>query len=144
MKLVLTLPPDENLDGSMTFLVTLFLYSIFKNIYLFYLIYLFYSWLRREYLFLAAAGGIFVVACGIFCWGVWAPESVGSVVCGHTASLVEALRLSSCGGHVQLPRSRWDLNSPTRDRTHVPCVGRWILYHWTTREVPISGNFLIM
>ena len=31
----------------------------------------------------------------------------------------------------------WDLSSPTRDRTHVPCIGRQILDHWTTREVPI-------
>ena len=30
------------------------------------------------------------------------------------------------------------LSSRTRDRTHVPCVGRWILTHWTTREVPIN------
>ena len=30
----------------------------------------------------------------------------------------------------------WDLSSPTRDRTRVPCIGRRILYHWTTREVP--------
>ena len=26
-------------------------------------------------------------------------------------------------------------SSWTRDRTHVSCVGRWILYHWTSREV---------
>ena len=30
----------------------------------------------------------------------------------------------------------WDLSSPTRDRTRVPCIGRRILYHWTTREAP--------
>ena len=36
----------------------------------------------------------------------------------------------------------WDLSSPTRDRTHVPCIGRRILYHWTTREVPYA-HFLI-
>ena len=29
----------------------------------------------------------------------------------------------------------WDL-SWTRDGTCVPCVGRWILNHWTTRDVP--------
>ena len=26
----------------------------------------------------------------------------------------------------------------TRDQTCVPCIGRWILYHWTSREVPAS------
>ena len=30
----------------------------------------------------------------------------------------------------------WDLSFLTRDRTCIPCIGRWILYHWTTREVP--------
>ena len=27
-------------------------------------------------------------------------------------------------------------SSQTRDRTHVPCIGRRILNHWATREVP--------
>ena len=31
----------------------------------------------------------------------------------------------------------WDLSSPIRDQTHVPCIGRQILNHWTTREVPL-------
>ena len=30
----------------------------------------------------------------------------------------------------------WDLSSPPMDQTHVPCIGRRILNHWTTREVP--------
>ena len=33
----------------------------------------------------------------------------------------------------------WDLNSLTRDRTHVPCIGKWLLNHWTTREFPASS-----
>ena len=32
--------------------------------------------------------------------------------------------------------STWDLCSLIRDRTHLLCVGRQILNHWTTREVP--------
>ena len=27
-------------------------------------------------------------------------------------------------------------SSPSRDRTHVSCIGRQFLYHWTTREAP--------
>ena len=30
----------------------------------------------------------------------------------------------------------WCLSSLTRDWTHTPCIGRWNLNHWTTREVP--------
>ena len=33
-------------------------------------------------------------------------------------------------------RGMWDLSSPTRDRTHTPCIGRQSLNHRTTREVP--------
>ena len=25
----------------------------------------------------------------------------------------------------------WDLSSLTRDQTHVPCIARWIVNHWT-------------
>ena len=37
------------------------------------------------------------------------------------------------------PRSLWDLGSQTGDQTHIPCIGRWSLNHWTTREVPIQA-----
>ena len=33
----------------------------------------------------------------------------------------------------------WDLNSSTRDRTWVSCITRWILNHWTTKEVPAKS-----
>ena len=28
--------------------------------------------------------------------------------------------------------------SPIRDQTCVPCIGRWSLYHWASREAPLS------
>ena len=34
----------------------------------------------------------------------------------------------------------WDLSSQTRDQTHIPCFARWILNHWTTREI-LSEKF---
>ena len=48
-----------------------------------------------------------------------AHSSVGSPVMTH--------RLS-CPG-------TWDLHFPIRDRICIPCIGRRILTHWTTREV---------
>ena len=33
------------------------------------------------------------------------------------------------GCHSSSRESSWP-----RDRTHIFCIGRWILYHWTTRE----------
>ena len=44
--------------------------------------------------------------------------------------------LPSCGAQAQLLCSMWDLSSLTRDGTHIPCIARWILNHWTPREVP--------
>ena len=34
-------------------------------------------------------------------------------------------------------------SSWTRDGTHVSCIGRWILNHWTTREVLLHVFFKI-
>lgn len=33
-------------------------------------------------------------------------------------------------------------SSPSRDRTHAPCSGRWSPNHWTTREVPSCFNYI--
>ena len=38
----------------------------------------------------------------------------------------------SCSQHVD--------SLQTRDRTYVPCIGRWILNHWTIREVIVFFN----
>ena len=37
------------------------------------------------------------------------------------------------------PQGMWDLSSPTRDETWVPCIGRQILNHWTTRKSLFSS-----
>ena len=79
------------------------------------------SWLQ-------CMGFSLLVAPELSSCSTWAPECMGSVVA--------ACGLSSCGVLAQLPHSMCDLSSPTRDRTRVPCIGRWILNHWTTREIP--------
>ena len=43
---------------------------------------------------------------------------------------------SRWSSQAQLHHVIWDLSSPTRDRTCVPCIRRRILNRWTTREVP--------
>ena len=35
-------------------------------------------------------------------------------------------------------------SSPTRDQTCVPCIGRWILSHCTTREVPYNKHLWLL
>ena len=54
----------------------------------------------------------------------------------HMDSLVVVCRLSSYGMQTWLLCSLWDLSSQTWDQTCAPCITRWILNHWATREVP--------
>ena len=65
---------------------------------------------------------------------------------GARGSVVVAHGLSSCGLHAPELRllSFWYMGlaiplpvdtSQTRDQTHILCIGRWILIHYTTREV---------
>ena len=35
-------------------------------------------------------------------------------------------------------RGMWGLSAPTRDWTWAPCIRRWSLNHWTTREIPAA------
>ena len=66
--------------------------------------------------------GSFVAACGLLSkCGSQVPD-----VCGLSSYIAEVWL--SCGMR--------DLSSPTRNQTCIPCIRRWILNHWTTREVP--------
>jgi len=84
---------------------------------------------------------VFAVSCSTWVLCVQAPVSVWhvgsrvhrlpSVVCASRVCV-----LSSCSAWASLSHSMWDLSSPVRDQTHIPCIGRQILNHWTTKEVP--------
>ena len=66
--------------------------------------------------------------------GLWALEH-GLGGCGLRAL---EHRLGGCGtGLVALQHVG---SSPPRDRTRVPCIGRWILIDCTTREVPCNKH----
>ena len=66
----------------------------------------------------------------------WGSRVHGLCSLQHVGSLVEVGELNCCSAWAYLPCGMWDLSSPTGDQTCVHCIGRWILYHWTTREVP--------
>ena len=120
-------------SNPLLFFKTIFIYLLF--------IYYLFIWLRE----------VFVETCGIFRYGACCGRQ--ALPCGARASvqlqsagflfsscgvgsrerglcslqpmdsLVEAHELSSCGAWALLPCGMWDLSSPTRDRTHVPCIG---------------------
>ena len=73
---------------------------------------------------------VFLVVLGLRCWclafSLW-----WLLLSWNTGSRVVAHRLSCfCVDSLQ-----------TRGRNCVPCIGRWILKHWTTSEVPITLIF---
>ena len=62
--------------------------------------------------------------------------------CRAWALGLQQLQLPSSRAHSQwlwhtgLLASRHVGSFRTRDRTHVSCISRWILYHWAAREAP--------
>ena len=67
--------------------------------------------------------------CGV--WALWVESSAS-----------RAGLISYCMGLVGY--SMQNLNSPTRDQTCVPCIGKQILNHRTTREVPMNFFFFLL
>ena len=74
---------------------------------------------RRSYSLAVECGLLVVVASLVVAFGL---QSEGSVV---VASGLVALRNME--------------SSRTRDQARVPCVGRWLLNHWTARDVQVAG-----
>ena len=118
-----------------------FFFFFFLNKPNFYFIYLFiYFWLH--WVFVAMHGLSLVVASGgyssLWCAGfslrwlvlLWSTGSrhAGFSSCGSRAQAQQLWRMSLA--------ALWHVgSSQTRARTRVPCIGRWILNHCTTREV---------
>ena len=95
--------------------------------------FIFIFWLL--WAFIAVSGlSLFVVSRGCAGWAAqvshwgWVPllQSAGSVVEAHGFRCLAP-------GHVESPWSQ--------DQTHVPCIGRQSLNHWTNREVPVFFFF---
>ena len=93
-----------------------------------------WHWLKKKkHLFYLAVLGL---SCGTECGCI-----LWDLLFWHTDSLVatrrlQNARLSSCGTWAQLLHDMLDPSSPTRVQTHVSYTARWILNHWTTRELP--------
>ena len=68
---------------------------------------------------------------------VWNPfSSLKKIFFWLHGVLVVAGRFFRCGEGL-VAQDMWDLSSLTRDGTHILCLERQILNHWTTGEVPI-------
>ena len=68
----------------------------------------------------------------VSCYGSWA-SPCGIFPCCRAQALSSPAQTFEDTDFVAIP----DVGSSgTRDQTPVPCIGRWILNHWTTREGP--------
>ena len=83
---------------------------------------LIFLWLRqvRAPLLLSVQASL---CSGFSCCRAWAVEC-GLSMCGPRAEVLHV----ACG-------ISW-----TRNQTHVPCIGRQILQHWTSRKVPLISQ----
>ena len=79
---------------------------------------------------------------------VWVSHCGGFSCCRSWALGVWAQQLWLTGSRVQAQvwcmgfAAPWPMGSSwTRDWTRVPCTARWILNHWTTREVVFSNMY---
>ena len=89
-----------------------------------------------------------VVAMGgpLYRCGGWVSHWSGFSCCkaqalGHSNHNSLALEwLSSCGTLTKLPWGMWNL---PRNWPRVPCIGRWILNHWTSWEVPHIPSLML-
>ena len=99
------------------------LLSLFIPLYFLILLRMKFLWLCRCLVeackIFVASWGSFVAVHRLSSCGTWAAENSG---------------FSNCGTQPQLLCSMWDLSSLTGDQTHIPCIARWILNHWTTRK----------
>ena len=75
-----------------------------------------------------------ILQCLFICLAVPGLSCSTQISLQHSDPLV-VLRLSSWQ-LVGLVAPQHMGSSQTRDQTHVPCITRWILNHWTTREIP--------
>ena len=116
-------------------------------LYFFFLMYLFIlgcvrsSLLHAGFLYLRRAGA--TLRCSVQASHCSGFSCCGARALGVQASVAVARRLSSCGSQALKHRLSTGLvalrhvwSSQTRAWTRVPCIGRWILNHCTTREVP--------
>ena len=118
--------------SKLKFLIKMFWYLIFIFYYLFiYLFLVVLSLCCCTWTFSSCSGGAILLQCMVFSLrGLLLLQSTGSRPMSFCNCSLRALEgsLSSCG-----VRAYWHLPW-TRDQTHVPCTGRWILIHCITRE----------
>ena len=98
---------------------------------------------------------LLLAALGLHCWEGFSLVTVSVAVCGPLcggfscrAQAPGRAGFRGCSSrtlgapaqwlwHMNLVAPRHGLSSQIRGQTHVSCIDRWILYHWTSRKAPV-------
>ena len=86
--------------------------------------------------------GLFLNLFIWLCWVSVAVRGLSLVVVSGGHALVAEHRLGTWASVIVVTGlvASWHMGSSlTRDQTHIPCIGRWILNPWTTTEVLLWG-----
>ena len=131
---------SELLPHFLSFLLYLPVIFCIDVVYIFFFSH-FYWHTVDIYCFLFCFFNLFLAVLGLHCYmrtfsscSTWASHW-GSFSCQAWA--LRHVDFSSWGTQAyELPQSIWELSSEPGEQTHVPCIGRQIPNHWTTREAP--------
>ena len=127
-----------------------FVFSTFLNKFILFYFYFWLCWVfvaARGLSLVAASGGYSSLRCvGFSLWWLLLLRSTGSRCAGFSSCGTRAQQLCLVGSRAQaqqlwrtgLVAPRHVGSSRARARTLVPCIGRWILNHCATREVPTT------
>ena len=134
----------------------IFLIHLKKYLSIYLSIYLWLRWVfvaARGLSLVAASGGYSLLRCtGFSLRWLLLLRSTGSRPAGFSSCGMQAQQLWLAGSRVQsqqlwytsLVAPRHAGSSWARDRTHVPCIGRRILNHCATREVPAIDFWIVI
>ena len=75
-------------------------------------------------------------SCRAWALGTWTSVAVAQGLISCSWRPLEHVGFSSCGTQAQLCAC-YLVSPQARDQTCVPCIGRQILIHYTTRETPL-------
>ena len=120
--------PQHLLCSWILILLSFFIMSSYRN-------FIFTKWLRGAYSIKSRSLG---KSNNLLGYKILTSHSLSfnPLTIGYTGSSLRHTGFSSWGAWAQFPQSIWAFSSPTRHQTCVPCIGRQLLNHQATREVP--------
>ena len=108
-------------------------FSFFLLLAVHFLCHFFIFYLKKKIFFLPVLGLHWRVQVFSLVSGGCSLVALCKLLFAVSSLTAEHRSFSSCGAWAQLPHCTWDLPWPGIE-PRIPCIGRWTLNHWATRE----------